>query len=374
MSTPTVDPWIDAEFGGVDFQTYHEDTIMEEPDSTPTIQQDPFDNSHPEVVSNLPEPVAPVVVEPVEPEGPEIIDLGDGSSVKIEHTSKGWVASLRTSNGGSEDFKGKTKNELIQNIAIGKLHATKKIRDLNKQVKLGVSKDFTPAPQAVPAAPQQLTADDVFAIKTQLESNPDLALETWFQKKTGMSVKQLVELAQKGQRASIELDTEATNKTFVSSHPDYYADPSYENFTSLVAYIAKHKLGRTLTDRNKDELYESLVSSGLWTVQNLDEAYEELTEAGLLVTPPVRQETKETPVVQQVPVTPAPAPVAADPRIVSRVVQPRAGLGIRTSEATSVRTETAQPPSVDDLDNLTDAQIADLYQKSLRLRRMQGRR
>jgi hypothetical protein len=368
MATQTVDPWFDADFGQVDFSRRPEDAALEVEPPTPSIFDSPFEDD--QTPAPVAQPVVETAPEPVEPEGPEVIDLGDGSYVEIEKSSKGWKASLKLATGGAENFYGKTKNELIKNIAVGKINATKKIRELNKQVKLGTGTEAAPAVRQAVQAPQNLTADDVFAIKTQLESNPDLALETWFQKKTGMSVGQLVGLAQLGQRASQELDTEQVNKNFVARNPGYYPDPNYENFSSLVAYIAKNKIGKTLNDRNKDELYNTLVAEGQWTVQNLDEAFSELNEAGLLVSAPQRPEVK--PVVQQAPPTPAPLP--ANPRIVSHTVQPRAGLGLRSTEATPVRQEAPKPPSVDDLSNLSNEEIANLYQQSLRYKRLQSRR
>lgn len=378
MSTATeVDPWADPEFGSVDFKVYREDKELEPDFETPMIQPDFGTAPTPAEIVATPEPEpepapAPIAVE-VEPEGPEVIDLGDGSRIEIEKSSKGWKASLLTGTGGAENFYGKTKNELILNIATGKLNATKKIRELNKQVKLGTGKESPVATtRPVVTAPRKLTADEIFAIKTKFESNPDEALDDWFRARTGKDVATLSNQADNGDYASTELKTEATNKIFLARHPDYYPDEAYENFNSLVAYLAKHKLGTSMSARNKEELYSTLQSDGHWNVQNLDEAFEELKEAGLLVNPPQRPEV--TPAPQQAAPTPAPAPLPVDPRIVSRTVQPRAGLGLRQTEATPVRPEAPKPPSVDDLDNLTDAEIAALYQQTLRAKRMQGRR
>lgn len=376
MTTPaTVDPWLDTEFGSVDFHQYREDKELEPDTSTEMIQPDFGQVTTPaEVITNVPaEPVvetAPVAAaEPVEPEGPEVIELDGGGTVTIEKTkSKGWKASIDVGIGGVQNFYGNTKNELLLAAFKAQANATKKIRDLNKQVKFGTSKESAPATQPViPTTPRALSADEVFAIKTKLESNPDLALEEWFQAKTGLSVHQLVTLAQKGQQASQELEAEAVNKTFLSTHRDtYYPDPEYKNFASIISLIAKQRLDKTVTPNNQEAVFNRLVAEGHYTVQNLDEAFEELTEAGLLISAPRRPEAVVTPA--------APAPLPADPRIVSRVVQPRAGLGLRQTETTSVPVTAPKPPSADDLNNLSDQEIKDLMHQTLRLARTQGRR
>lgn len=372
MTTPaTVDPWLDTEFGSVDFNTYREDKELEPDTETQMIQPDFGQQTQTpaEIVSNVPapEPIPePVVVAEVEPEGPEVIELDGGGTVSIEKTkSKGWKASLDVGIGGVQNFYGQTKTALLSEVLKAQAHATRKIRDLNKQVKFGTGKDSAQATQPVlTPTPKDLSADQIFAIKTKLESNPDLALEEWFQAKTGLSVNQLVTLAQKGQQASQELEAEGVNKTFLATHPKYYPDAEYKNFTSLISLLAKQKLDKTVTPNNQEAVFNRLVAEGHYTVQNLDEAFEDLSEAGLLLSWPPRQEAPPA----------APAPLPADPRIVSRVVQPRAGLGLRTTDSSSVPAPAPKPPSVDDLNDLSAEQIRNLYHETLRLQRTQGRR
>lgn len=309
---------------------------------------------------------------PAKPE-PVVIENQDGSTVTIEKTSKGWKATLDSGAGKPEVFFGATKDEMWQNVAVGKMNATRKIRELNRKVKLG-SGNTTPAPAApaeTPAAkPRELSADEVFEIKTQLESNPDLAMATWFQKKTGLSVNQLVQLAQnandkaaKGEDAKLELECEAVAKDFMGTHSDYY--PTDENFASVVLWLAKYKLRRPVTpetlqsQEGANKVMNDLMRGGYWTVDNLTEAFEDLTEDGLLESAPAPEE-----VVEEETTPPAPAKPATprgDGRIIRTITRPRAGAGIRATETTRVNPPAAEaPPSAEELENLSDDEIANL--------------
>src|SRR6266568_7729436 len=101
-----------------------------------------------------PEPVAPVAdAEPLEDE-PVLyrreIDLGDGS--------------------GTQVFEGETLEELVDKLADAQKHATRKIRDLNRQAK----------EVAAPPAPKPLTPDEEYLVSQQLQSNPSKAFELLF--------------------------------------------------------------------------------------------------------------------------------------------------------------------------------------------------
>src|SRR5215469_7396296 len=97
----------------------------------------------PEVVTNV-EPVqevnepAPAPAPAPEPPQPEVTNFADGSSLTLEKTSKGWKATCESGIQGvnAEVFYGRTKDELLQNIAAGKINSTKKIRELNRAAKI----------------------------------------------------------------------------------------------------------------------------------------------------------------------------------------------------------------------------------------------
>lgn len=354
MSANDNDLWLDEGFGRVDFKAGKHELLDDLSEDFP-----PEETTEPPPTQEV-APIAPVVEPPIatptpEEDEPIVIDLGNGGQAVIEKTkSKGWKGSIDVGNGGVQNFYGKTKNDLLIELFKAQANATKKIREQNRQIKLGTTTD-TPVQKTQPVVedPRELSADDIVDIKLKLESNPDLAMETWFQKKTGLSVGQLVKLAQDGQRAKQELETEEVNKAFVRRNPGFYADEQYENFASLVAYLSKHKLGKTLTPQNQEALYGQLISEGKWTVQNLDEAYNELLDAGLLI-----QKPRQAP---EPPSTPTPQTPAEQPRTSERIVRtetrPRASLGIQPREATPASPEEPKLLSAEDLENMSPEQI-----------------
>lgn len=380
MPTPVLDPWllnpdgsVDPFSGTIDFGMTSQDEIAD-PDQDITLDQHP--GLSPDVVvveGGVPrQPAAPVVepVSPPEPQGPEIIDLDDGGSITLDKEKGQWKATLDPGNGANpEIFWGKNKDGLVVNVLKAKLNATKKIRELNKQVKL----NGTPARQVAPPPPpaarnKELTADELFEIQTQMQSNPDLAIESWFQKKYGQTFDNLIQLANRGSAADANLRTEAISREFLSRNPDYY--PDNKNIELILKWLGKFKLG------NPNATMFELDSAGQWTVENLEEAFADLSDDGYLVkaprTPKAPREVEPPPpvAVQQEP-APAPRP---DERIVRTETRPRAALGIQRSDITPVAPpETPTAPSVEDLNNLSDDEISRLL-GGVKRQRIQARR
>ena len=417
MAKPTADPWLDDETK-VDFTPHAEDkelaALATEPHDTPTY--DPADFVEPEdkpgetlldylkraapdaevsVPEKLAQPAAEPAPEPAaEPEGkPEVHTYPDGSTLTVEKTKKGWKAVCDTGIEGvaPEVFYGATKDEMWQNVAAGKINATKKIREQNRRIKLeAVTEPVAPEPVVTTPAIRELTADEVFEIRTALESNPDLAFTTWFQKKTGMTLEDLVKLTKKGASAAEELDAESVARGFFVARPDYYnLDYNRDTITGWLTKKYLHKTlipptvdskGKVTDPGNADDLFNRLLAGGHWTVENLCEAYDDLSASGLLELRPEAAEPEPEP--EPEPVQP-PAARAAEPvtpptdeRIVRTVRRPRAGLGLSSREtAPAVRAASSEkPPSAEDLDNLTDAQIAELWAKTRQAARLQPNR
>ena len=379
MANQTViDPWlvnsdgtVDPFASNIDFGMTSQDEIADPNDITLDIQP----GLNPDVViaegGVIRQPQAPAAepVVPPEPSGPEVIDLEDGGSITLDKEKGQWKATLDPGNGANpEVFWGKNKDGLVVNVLKAKLNATKKIRELNKQVKLGAAPARTAVPQVVTVAGKTLTADEIFEIQTQLGSNPDQALESWFQKRTGLSVNQLVALAQKGASADANLRTEAVSREFLSRNPDYY--PDNRNIELILKWLGKFKLG------NPNATMYDLDSAGQWTVENIEEAFVDLSDDGYLVKAPKPSKvppTEETTPPVAVHSEPAPAQ-RPDERIVRTETRPRAALGIRTSDITPVATpEAPTAPSVEDLNNLSDEAVKTLL-NGVRRQRVQARR
>ena len=381
MPQPVVDPWllnsdgtVDPFAGTIDFGMTTKDEV--DPNLLDDERPSPL---NPDIIGNQPpapseEVEEPVVVPPAEPdpEVPEILQLEDGAFVSLEKEKGQWKATLDPGTGHSEVFWGKTKNELLTNVLVGKLNATKKIRELNKKVKLTASTPQYPRQTEPAPSVRPLTADETFEIKAQLESDPALALDTLFQKRTGLTVQQLVDLAQKGAQANMNLETEAISREFLSRNPDYYPDSENKNFQSLIKWLAKFKLGKTATDANAGDIFTELWQTGNYTADNLEEAFQDLTDDGMLVKPRLPRTSSPVEVNQQ-PV-PQPAPAAPTPRIVKTETRPRAALGIRPSDVSAIPPPaTPSAPTDEDLDNLSDAEIKALL-GSVRRQRVAARR
>lgn len=321
------------------------------------LESDPGDAPPPELPSDEPPaPPAPPV------HTPEVTEMEDGSILTVEKTNKGWRAILDSGIGNAEVFYGKTKDEMWMNVAAAKVHATRHIRELNKKIKLTARPEATVTQQVPITQSRQLTADEIFEIKNQVQTDPTLAFDSYFQKRTGLTLDQLVDLANEGRQARVELEMEATAREFKSNHPEYLQID--RNYLAMVGWLAKYKLNRTLTPQNQNEIMGLLYHNGAWTAENLEEAFQDLAQDELLELSVEDEAAPETEEEQAVPLarpTQAPAPPAPNPRIARVRVGPRAGLGIRTRETTSVPTDSSRPPSAEELDNLSDAEISKLF-------------
>jgi hypothetical protein len=326
-----------------------------------------------------PEVVAPPVVETYQP---EIYDV-DGGQVIIEHTRDGWKGTLKGVR--TEVFKGRTKDELLTNVLAGKLKATTQLDKLNKELKLGkvTTSQVTPSVRTPVFQNKALTANDIFEIKTALSDNPDLALESWFQKKYGKSFSDLMAFvekvsidAEKGVQANEELTVEGISKEFLAATPDYYVCPN--NLNNIVGWLLVNKLRRQPTNLDTyNTIMAELVSKELYTVENLTEAWEDLKDSNLAEFEP--EEDDEPAPVPPAPVPPAPraqpVPPAppANPRIASTSRVQRGGLGIRPGSVSVPAPEPVEDhaPSVDELDNLSEAQLFELKAATDRYRYQQ---
>jgi hypothetical protein len=378
--TPVIDQWLlnadgspDPFAGTVDFGMTKADEL------DPDLLLDEHPVLQPEIITGPPAPsdeeveTPPASVVPVEPapepEGPEVFDVGEGATITRTREKGQWKAVLDPGTGANpEVFWGKNKDELLVNALKGKLEATKKIRELNKKVKLTAAAPPKPVQQVPQPAVRQLTADETFEIKTLWESDPAAAFDMLIKKRTNTTLEELVGKAQRGDQASMSLETEAISREFANRNPDYYADPEYHNFSELVKWLAKFKLNKIANDGNSQEIFQEIWATGNYTVENLEEAFEDLTEDGKLVKPRL---PKPPPPVEVPSVTPAPqpAPATSAPRIVKTETRPRAALGIQASDITPV----AQPqnptaPTDEDLENMSDSQLSELLRASLRFK------
>jgi hypothetical protein len=390
----TQDPWLlnpdgspDPFAGNVDWGANYAD--LKDPDVVEPDNQEQFIDPALDAHANLnPEIVrTPPVVEPVvdpppppDPDEPETMTLDDGTELTIEKEKGQWKGTVASPTGGNPQvYWGKTLKELIFNTLKAQANATKKIREQNAKLKFNREVPKPVVPAALPATGQQarkLTADETFEYKTLLESDPEAAQDFLLLKTRGVTMDQLLTLARqgasKGEYASNQLTAETVNNAFLRNNPDYYPDENWHNYTMVIKWLAKYKLGQTV-DKVDDAVLTRLISAGFYTVENLEEAFRDLTDDELLVKAPVKKLPKTPPQVEvpPEPIPPAPRP---DPRIVSQVTRPRASLGIGRNDITPVASpETPKAPSVEDLDDLSDSEISNLL-KAVQRQRNPGRR
>jgi hypothetical protein len=205
----------------------------------------------------------------------------------------------------------------------------------------------------------------------------------------GRTLKDMVAGADSGSVAKVELDTEGVARAFRSANPEYYN--TNENYHRILEWLTDRTNGPRIvwrTDKdgqqiptNIDAVFNHITGGGYWTVDNLQRAYNELSQGASWDFVPVAEDATE----ENIPITTAATrqavtsvqPAPQSERIVRTVRRPRAGLGIRPSAAASGRapdTVNVSAPSVDELDNLSDAEFNKLYSETLRAARQSARR
>lgn len=374
---PNVDFWHDDSFGGLDTERHSDEPTTDfgnhlvkhfaTPEDVAAIEAAAAAEPQPEIVTNIealqpqPEP------EPSRPENgqdePQVYEFPDGSSYTIAPFRGGLKATLSLGGGaGPEVFYGKDQGELLNTIIQGKLNASKKIRQQNKELKTRVQ-PAAAAPRRTAAAPRptvrELTVDQKFAIKTQLESDPDLAMASWFQQKTGMTIEQLIELAQEGVKEGRTAKEEAFIRdeigAFKEEHPRFTSND--DNFYLLMGCLTKQQLNQEYPrDAEKaEEIWSTLLEANRFNRNILTEAYDSLVEDGLLELAP---EEEELPVELALPgPAPVPAPASRDsaaprtPRVAS------IALGVRPSQVSGQAPSPTRAPSAEELDNLPTTDI-----------------
>ena len=218
------------------------------------------------------------------------IDLGDGSGVQV--------------------FEAPTKDELLDKLANAQLHATRKIKELNRKVKEGGIKT-DPLKPATKFEVKSLTAEEQFMLGQELQTNPTGAIAKLFKSTVGVTPDELREVLADAKQVSDTAREQREGAKFIASRPEYLDSDANKNV--MVSYLQKNNLA--------------------FTANNLEIAFDDLVDAGLVAT----KEQKETPA----------APV-------QKTVRRRASVGIspRTSSADDVEPE-PKGPSVEEFRKLS---------------------
>lgn len=183
------------------------------------------------------------------------IDLGDGA--------------------GKQVFKSKSLSGLVKELTKAQENATRKIRQQEFDLKRKVRVQPERIEAEVKKAARELTADELFAISMEMQTNPKAALDKLLEAEAGLSLKELGELKNQLTSDLMKQQMQTAQVEFVTEHKDDFL-PSASNAKTIEEFLVKEKLGLTKT--------------------NLEYAFQELTAGGLLdmPTPKQQEQTDET--------------------------------------------------------------------------------
>jgi hypothetical protein len=235
------------------------------------------------------------------------IDLGDGS--------------------GKQVFEADTPEELIDKLTKAQENATRKIRQLNRQVKATARKPQQPAAQ--PKQPRVLSADEQFQLATEIQTNPLAAFDKLFEATTGFKPDEFRAHMGEFEQIKAERDAQVAVQGFLNDHAtDYFPTP-----------------------RNYQAIQNFLDSNGLpLTSENLEYAFDELTTSGLL---------------EQRPAAPQPAP-SAQSRIEKPAPEPKpVNTGLSDRSGQPAEAQPASVPTADEIWNLPMEQARDRIVRTL---------
>jgi hypothetical protein len=351
------DPWEDDKFSPLDTRTGPEHFAAElaaianeDPENFP-----PPEDTPPTVIAPSAEPTAPTFAPP------DVVEMEDGSSVKTYEDAEGWHAEVNPGNGRTlQVFHARSDRDLLKQLAVAQANATKKINQQEKQIKL--SRKAEPEPKVENSG--QLTADQLFEIKTIAQSDFVGAFNKMLEYAGGPGVTfaQFVKWMRVGQENETKAENAKIAARFFKARPGYVVSKANEE--KMLEHIAQHY--------NKE-----------FTVENLIDAFDELTEAGLLpdvakprpVAPVIQQPEPVAAVIPAAPVLAAPPAQPANARIERPAGRANATLGLRVSETTTVRPPTTREvPSAEEMENMTDAEIEQLFASVVRTKAQSARR
>jgi hypothetical protein len=162
-----------------------------------------------------------------------IIDIGDGA--------------------GPEVFEADSLEGLVDKIADAKGHATKKIREQEKQLRELAPKQ--------PAA-KEFSKDDEYVFSQELMSKPTEAIKKIFKELTGYEIADFASIKQATDAANQAQAKSLAASTFLAAHPDY--KDSTKNSTAMRLAMQ----GKAVTSETLHKAYLELKESGLLELQD----------------------------------------------------------------------------------------------------------
>lgn len=176
------------------------------------------------------------------------IDLGDGS--------------------GKQVFEADSAEALIDKLTEAQENATRKIRqqqfELRRAQRAKPEKEASAKPIQI-GQPKQLSADELFALGQELQTNPGVAFDKILQAQTGMTTDQLKAIGSEFAQIQQARITNEAEVSFLQKHQDIDYLPTAENARNIQKFLQDEGLP--------------------YTAANLEYAFQELSESGLLDMP-----------------------------------------------------------------------------------------
>jgi len=204
--------------------------------------------------------------------------------------------------GGKQVIIYRTGQELADKLRDQNVQLVRKMRELNRKIRLGVNEELRPPDVAervenfVELKPQVLSADEIFNLTQDLNDPAKFqeARDRLLESAIGVSPSKLATMLNKSQMDMLKMAAKQNYDTFLKESPEYASTETFENRKTLTDWVVKYGLAPTF--------------------DNFKLAYTSLKDAGLLLSAPVQR---------QEPVTPAPTETPASVPQVTNNEEPK---------------------------------------------------
>lgn len=213
-------------------------------------------------------------------------DVGSNVERRVEQVEqKKFTRTIKGEDGGGDEvFTADTLDELLDKIVTSKEHASKKIREQNKLLKLKPEKALEP--KGVSAEVKPMTVEDRRVLAEKFQLDPVAAMDEYM---AGNPEFQAFKQFTATQQAAIT--NAATEQAFLDSVGDSF-HKSPKNATALINYLKSEEL--PYTAKNLEYAFQELTESGLLEVKTEDVQGQDGDNRGIRVKEHVRTKPQST--------------------------------------------------------------------------------
>jgi len=196
------------------------------------------------------------IEQPEEPEEGEVYKTSDGK----------WSVTIDLEDGsGTQVFTDANKNGLIAKLTKAQEHATRKIKELSRQVKESKKELSQPETKFEPST---LTEEEKFLLGQELQTNPTGAVAKLIKATVGATPDEIREALSEGKKATAALRAQQEGAAFVGAHPEYVNSPANEQ--AMTKYLNENNL--SFTRANLEIAFEDLMDAGLVSEKEKEQA------------------------------------------------------------------------------------------------------